>query len=200
MARYFDRTVLLLWLIALALYPLARAQASCTATISIAPIPWTIDAASTAWGAPTPTTAKFLRVNTKWPADPIIVTKCTQVVIDVKNNLIGENVTLHFHGILQTGGQVIMDGPQGITQRCGPNVYSANLVDQQISGIGPGESFQYSFLADIEGTYWIHSHAPGQYPKGLRAPLIVRNTGDPGTYGYTEPSDGKEEIVTLSDW
>jgi iron transport multicopper oxidase len=70
------------------------------------------------------------------------------------------------------------------------------------SGIPPRTTFRYTFLADSEGTYWIHSHAGGQYPKGLRTPLIVRNVEDsqPANYNYNQPADGKEEIVTLSDW
>ena len=68
------------------------------------------------------------------------------------------------------------------------------------SGIPPATSFEYSFLAADEGSYWIHSHAPGQYPKGLRTALIVRNAEDPTSYGYQQPVDGKEEIITLSDW
>ena len=57
--------------------------------------------------------------------------------------------------------------------------------------------FTYTFLADKEGTYWIHSHSPGQYPKGVRAPLIVTRDGDARDLGY---DSGLEKTITLSDW
>jgi FtsP/CotA-like multicopper oxidase with cupredoxin domain len=136
----------------------------------------------------TATTASFIRVNQKWPADPIVVKKCTQITIRITNNLSGpasgEPITLHFHGLTQKNGQVVMDGPEGLTQ----------------SGVTNGKTFTYRFLADQEGTYWIHSHHGGQYPKGLRAPLVVYNDDDPLNYGYSERANVQDEIITLSDW
>lgn len=76
-------------------------------------------------------TAVYLAVNGKWPADPIVVQKCQQVTIRVRNNIepvkvwpndltpgfAQEEVTLHFHGLTQKDGRVIMDGPEGLTQK-----------------------------------------------------------------------------------
>lgn len=48
---------------------------------------------------------------------------------------------------------------------------------------------------DEPGTYWYHSHNMGQYPDGLRGPLIVYDTNDPYADDYEE-----EIVITTSDW
>ncbi|KAI4122979.1 MAG: hypothetical protein LQ338_005513 [Usnochroma carphineum] len=45
------------------------------------------------------------------------------------------------------------------------------------------------------GTYWYHSHDSGQYPDGLRGPLIVTDPDSPYKDQYDE-----EIVLTLSDW
>src|SRR5436190_9464856 len=45
------------------------------------------------------------------------------------------------------------------------------------------------------GTYWFHSHVRGQYPDGLRAPLIVHDPDSPFQDVYDE-----EVVLTFSDW
>ena len=45
------------------------------------------------------------------------------------------------------------------------------------------------------GTYWFHSHTKGQYPDGLRAPLIVHDPEDPYQNDYEE-----EIVLSFSDW
>ena len=45
------------------------------------------------------------------------------------------------------------------------------------------------------GTYWYHSHAPGQYSDGLRGPLIVRDPNSPYKGQYDE-----ELTLTFSEW
>jgi iron transport multicopper oxidase len=45
------------------------------------------------------------------------------------------------------------------------------------------------------GTYWYHSHVGGQYPDGLRGPLIVHDPENP----YADLID-EELVLTLSDW
>jgi iron transport multicopper oxidase len=51
----------------------------------------------------------------------------------------------------------------------------------------------YEFTLDAPGTYWYHSHSKGQYPDGLRAPIIVEDDSLP--WNYTD-----EYVLTLSDW
>lgn len=48
---------------------------------------------------------------------------------------------------------------------------------------------------DQPGTYWYHSHVGGQYPDGLRGPLIVHDPENP----YADLFD-EELVLTLSDW
>ena len=48
---------------------------------------------------------------------------------------------------------------------------------------------------DQPGTYWYHSHNRGQYPDGLRGPIIVHDNDDPHKDLYDH-----EVILTLSDW
>lgn len=48
---------------------------------------------------------------------------------------------------------------------------------------------------DQPGTYWWHSHERGQYPDGLRGPLIVHDPDSPHKDLYDE-----EVVLTLSDW
>lgn len=45
------------------------------------------------------------------------------------------------------------------------------------------------------GTYWYHSHAKGQYPDGLRAPLIITDPNTPFKGMYDE-----ELVLSVSDW
>jgi iron transport multicopper oxidase len=45
------------------------------------------------------------------------------------------------------------------------------------------------------GTYWYHSHTKGQYPDGLRGPLIIHDPESPFKDQYDE-----EIVLTVSDW
>lgn len=59
--------------------------------------------------------------------------------------------------------------------------------------VGPGQWIRYEFEINQVGTYWYHSHNRGQYPDGLRGPLVIRDP-NPG-YHYDD-----EFTVTLTDW
>ncbi|KAL9048532.1 MAG: hypothetical protein Q9206_005983 [Seirophora lacunosa] len=72
-----------------------------------------------------------------------------------------------------------MDGPVGVSQ----------------CSIPIGGSFVYEFQIDQPGTYWYHSHDSGQYPDGLRGPLIISDPDSPYKDQYDE-----EIVLTLSDW
>ncbi|KAI1550581.1 SufI, multicopper oxidase [Pyrenophora tritici-repentis] len=117
-------------------------------------------------------------INGKWPLPPIIANKGDRIIVNVKNSLGNESTSLHFHG-LYMNGTTHMDGPIGVTQ----------------CGISPGSSFTYNFTIDQPGTYWYHSHERGQYPDGIRGPLIVHDNDSPFKDFYDE-----EIILTLSDW
>ncbi|KAF2438872.1 multicopper oxidase [Karstenula rhodostoma CBS 690.94] len=117
-------------------------------------------------------------INGQWPIPALHVTKGERVVIAVSNHLGNETTSLHWHGLYMNGTSY-MDGPPGIAQ----------------CEIPPGESFVYDFKIDQPGTYWFHSHTRGQYPDGLRAPLIVNDPENPSK----EEVDG-EIVLSFSDW
>ncbi|OAG06621.1 multicopper oxidase [Paraphaeosphaeria sporulosa] len=117
-------------------------------------------------------------INGQWPIPALQVTKGERVVIKVSNHLGNETTSLHWHG-LYMNGTAYMDGPPGVAQ----------------CEIPPGDSFVYDFKIDQPGTYWFHSHTRGQYPDGLRAPLIVHDPENP----YKEDFD-EEVLLSFSDW
>ncbi|KAJ4520486.1 hypothetical protein HRR83_002491 [Exophiala dermatitidis] len=125
---------------------------------------------------------QFLRptigINGQWPIPRIEADVGDRIIINVKNDLGNQTTSLHFHGLYQIGTNH-MDGVGGVTQ----------------CPIPPGFTFQYDFNITQPGTYWYHSHVNGQYPDGLRGPLIVHDPKNPYADLYDE-----ELVLTLSDW
>lgn len=117
-------------------------------------------------------------VNGAWPCPQIEVEKGDRVVVNMYNGLGNQPTSLHFHGLFQNGTNV-MDGPTAVTQ----------------CPVPPGMSLTYNFTIDQPGTYWYHSHHKGQYPDGLRGPLLVHDSASPIKDMYSE-----ELVLTLSDW
>ncbi|KAE9369132.1 multicopper oxidase [Stipitochalara longipes BDJ] len=115
-------------------------------------------------------------INGQWPCPSIAADVGDQVVVNVKNCLVNETTSIHFHGIFQHGSNQ-MDGPAMVTQ----------------CPIPPGETFTYDFTLKQTGTYWYHAHVGGQYLDGLRGPLIIHDPKAP--FAYDE-----EVVLTLSDW
>ncbi|OCK75595.1 multicopper oxidase, partial [Lepidopterella palustris CBS 459.81] len=117
-------------------------------------------------------------INGQWPVPPITATKGDRIIVNVNNQLGNETTSLHFHGLFMNGTSH-MDGPPGVTQ----------------CEIAPGKSFTYNFTVEQPGTYWYHSHTRGQYPDGLRGPLIIHDPDSPYKDLYDE-----EVVLTFSDW
>ncbi|KAI0387177.1 putative ferroxidase [Hypomontagnella monticulosa] len=117
-------------------------------------------------------------INGAWPCPKIEADVGDLVIINLNNQLGNETTGLHFHGINQVSTNE-MDGAVGVNQ----------------CPLPPGHSVKYRFSADTPGTYWWHSHSMGQYPDGLRGPLIIHDPDDPYEDDYDE-----EVIITLSDW
>lgn len=156
-------------------------------------------------------------INGQWPIPQITANVSDQIIVNVKNSLGNQSTSLHFHGLYQydptkpppftcpsrrcyvydnypqkhnhdplysqaypnRNGTTHMDGPAGVTQ----------------CDIPPGSSFTYNFTINQPGTYWYHSHVMGQYPDGLRGPLIVHDPASPFAGQYDE-----ELVLTVSDW
>lgn len=138
-------------------------------------------------------------INGQWPLPPIRGNVGDNIIVNVQNNL-DQMTSIHFHGLFMNG-TTYMDGTVGVTQ----------------CPIPPGASFTYNFTVIIPmpkglhrlhlgreltfgqvtqpGTYWYHSHVRGQYPDGLRGPLIINDPDSPFKDQYDE-----ELVLTVSDW
>ncbi|KAK3944542.1 iron transport multicopper oxidase fet3 [Diplogelasinospora grovesii] len=117
-------------------------------------------------------------INGQWPIPRIEANIGDQIVVNVLNSLGNQSTSLHFHGLFMNG-TTQMDGPSFVSQ----------------CPIPPGSRFTYNFTVDQPGTYWYHSHTKGQYPDGLRGPLIIHDPANPFKDMYDE-----ELILTVSDW
>src|SRR5580700_7026782 len=96
--------------------------------------------------------------NKTVPGPELRVRQAEPVRVVVTNN-IGEDTTVHFHGIRLPNA---MDGVPGLTQK----------------PIRPGESFSYEFTPPDAGTFWYHPHANTlqQLGRGLAGALIVEES------------------------
>lgn len=116
--------------------------------------------------------------NGTWPLPILRIKKGDTVNLYLTNGFNDRNTTLHFHGLFQEGSSQ-MDGPEMVTQ----------------CPIPPGETFLYNFtVTDQAGTYWYHSHTPGQYGDGMRSAFIIEDT-EPLPFEYDE-----EVVLTLAEW
>ncbi|KAK4960852.1 hypothetical protein LTR66_012835 [Elasticomyces elasticus] len=121
---------------------------------------------------------RVMGINGQWPIPTISADVGDQVVVNLKNDLRDRPCSLHFHGLFMNG-TTHMDGVAQVTQ----------------CPVPANSTFTYAFNVSQPGTYWYHSHVDGQYPDGLRGPLIVRDPQNPYRNMYNE-----ELVVTLSDW
>lgn len=120
-------------------------------------------------------------INGQWPIPRIEADVGDTVVVHATNQLGNQSTSLHFHGLYQNG-TTHMDGPSQVSQ----------------CAIAPGSSFTYNFTINQPGTYWYHSHTNGQYPDGLRGPLIVHDPDSPFLNTYYQQEN--ERVLTVSDW
>lgn len=121
---------------------------------------------------------RVMTINGQWPIPTIHATVGDEVVVNLKNNLGDRPCSLHFHGLYMNGTSH-MDGVAQATQ----------------CPIPANSTFTYRFNVTQPGTYWYHSHVDGQYPDGLRGPLIVHDPENPYANQFDE-----ELVLTLSDW
>ncbi|CAF9905675.1 hypothetical protein IMSHALPRED_003923 [Imshaugia aleurites] len=119
-----------------------------------------------------------LLINGAFPAPLIEANWGDTITVNVCNNITGpeEGTALHWHGILQKTTPWF-DGVPAV-QQC---------------PIPPGSCFTYSFLADLYGTSWYHSHYSAQYSAGLAGPMIIHG---PSQVAY----DYDLGPIMLSDW
>ncbi|KAI1101784.1 putative ferroxidase [Jackrogersella minutella] len=120
-------------------------------------------------------------INGQWPIPAIVADVGDNVVVTATNQLGNQTTSLHFHGLFMNG-TTQMDGPSQVSQ----------------CAIAPGSSFTYNFTINQPGTYWYHSHTNGQYPDGLRGPLIIHDPDSP--FLNTSYAQENERVLTVSDW
>ncbi|XP_002057875.2 uncharacterized protein Mco1 [Drosophila virilis] len=122
-------------------------------------------------------------VNRMMPGPAIEVCEGDQIVVDVKNNLLGESTTIHWHGLHQKKTPY-MDGVPHITQ----------------CPISPHATFRYSFPADNPGTHFWHSHTGMQRGDGVFGSLIIRRPKNSEPHGGLYDFDLSEHVLVVQDW
>ncbi|KAJ9614470.1 hypothetical protein H2200_002607 [Cladophialophora chaetospira] len=100
----------------------------------------------------------LLLVNGQYPGPTIEANWGDTIQVTVTNNIVGpeEGTALHWHGLLQQGTPY-EDGVAGITQ----------------CPIAPGQTFTYSFSADVYGTSFYHSHYGAQNAGGVLGAILI---------------------------
>ncbi|KAF2096240.1 conidial pigment biosynthesis oxidase Abr1/brown 1 [Rhizodiscina lignyota] len=136
---------------------------------------WSIDWVT---AAPDGYARPVIGINGKWPCPSIEVDNGDLVVLNLKNNLGNETTGIHCHGEFQTG-TADMDGVPSVSQ----------------CPIQPGGTFTHQFTANPAGTHWFHSHSKGQYPDGIRGPMIVHDPAWEKSLGVDA-----QYTITVSDW
>lgn len=128
------------------------------------------------------TEGDFLAINGLIPGPTFVVTYNQTVSIQVQNNLINEETSIHWHGMHQNSTPW-MDGVGHITQ-CSINTYS---------------SFHYIFKAIPPGTMWYHSHVGTQRTEGLFGSLVVLESNNVTQKAHSRLQELLNETFTLSD-
>ncbi len=95
-------------------------------------------------------------VNGTSPGPEIRAIQGQLIEVRLRNESVGDGVTLHWHGVDVPNA---MDGVAGVTQ----------------DAVAVGEEFSYRFVADQAGSFWYHSHQVSnpQVTGGLLGSLVV---------------------------
>lgn len=114
-----------------------------------------------------------ITINDSMPGPLIRLKEGQRARLHVSNAL-DEATSIHWHGIILPEN---MDGVPGVS----------------FPGIKPGETFEYEYDVQQNGTYWYHSHSGLQEQLGHLGPLVI------------DPADGdigadREHVIILSDW
>jgi len=113
--------------------------------------------------------------NGMTPGPELRLVQGERLRVRLSNNLPGQDTTIHWHGMRVPNG---MDGVPQVTQ----------------SPVGPGQIFDYEFVAQDAGTYWYHSQllAYEQVARGLHGALIVEERA---------PVDVDRDVLwVIADW
>lgn len=111
--------------------------------------------------------------NSQLPGPEIRLARGEVLRAELRNGL-PQPSTIHWHGVALRND---MDGVPGLTQ----------------APVAPQNTFTYDFTAPDAGTYWMHPHVGMQFDRGLYAPVVVTDPGDPGNYDV-------EAVIVVDDW
>ncbi|XP_076674760.1 uncharacterized protein LOC143372470 [Andrena cerasifolii] len=120
-------------------------------------------------------------INRQLPGPKIQVCLGDYVIVDVKNAVMGQEVTIHWHGIFQNGFQ-FYDGVPYVTQ----------------CPIPSSSTFRYQFKVENSGTHFYHSHISTHMLDGQNGPLIVKDP--PSENPSRDLYDEDEHVIFLNDW
>lgn len=112
--------------------------------------------------------------NKTMPGPTLTVYVNQQVLVHVRNHMLSDGVTVHFHGI-EMRDTPWMDGSAFVTQ----------------CPILPGQTFTYKFTPKQSGTYFYHSHTGVQMTMGLVGPFIVKEK---------VPEEVEEHVMVIQDY
>ena len=113
-------------------------------------------------------------VNGSIPGPLIRLKEGQQTILNV-HNMLDEDSSIHWHGLLLP---FQFDGVPGIS----------------FPGIKPGDHFQVPLTPRQSGTYWWHSHSGLQEQMGHYGPIIIESAGpDPVQYD-------REHVILLSEF
>lgn len=120
-----------------------------------------------------------ITINGQTPGPTIEAQLNDVIIVEVKNSMLTEMVSIHWHGIHQRG-MPWFDGTGGVTQ----------------CPIAPGDTFVYKVAVDVPGTFLYHAHYGLQSEHGLYGMIKVSlppGDSEPYTYDY-------DESIILVDW
>lgn len=122
-----------------------------------------------------------MTINQKIPGQTINVCKNDRIIVDLTNQMAGQELSFHWHGLHQRGTPWF-DGVPMVTQ----------------CPIFGGNTFRYIFEAQDAGTHFYHAHTGVHRLNGLFGKLIVREQDDPNAENYDYDLD--EHSLIITDW
>lgn len=125
--------------------------------------------------APAGRKVRALTINGGIPGPVLRFTEGDTARITVRNQLRGEDTSMHWHGILLPN---LEDGVPGLTT----------------PRIRPGGERVFEFKLKHAGTYWYHSHTGLQEQRGIYGSIVISPRG-----GERVRTD-RDHVLVLSDW
>ncbi|XP_043518680.1 laccase-5-like [Frieseomelitta varia] len=124
-----------------------------------------------------------LTINRMMPGPSIQVCLGDLIVVDVKNKIAEDGITIHWHGVFQKDYQYY-DGVPFVTQ----------------CPIVAGSTFRYQFAANNPGTHFYHAHTGLNKMDGVFGTLVIRTPRKQDPNRKYFDTDYSSHVVIISDW